>query len=281
MGRLTARTCIVTGGAGGLGSATARRLCAEGGQVVIADIMLEPAKALAAEIRAAGGDAIALYLDLGAPDSIAKLIGDTLAHYGKLEVIFNNGAATNSEFLNRDGMAGDMDIDVWDETFKINARGTMLMIKHGLPALIASGSGAIINTSSGAALLGDLARTAYAASKSAVNALTLYVAAQYGKQGVTCNVISPGMVPTATSRANQPELIRMVERHHLTPELGYPEDIAAMVALLASEDGRFVSGQILRVDGGVSKAFAHVADNRDQFETHVTNTWGSSGGGTA
>ena len=191
-------------------------------------------------------------------------------------MIFNNGAATQSEFLNRDGAAGEMEIEVWDHTFAVNTRGTMLMIKHALPALIASGSGAIINTSSGASLLGDLARTAYAASKSAVNALTLYVAAQYGKQGITCNAISPGMVPTATSRANQPELIRMVERHHLTPELGYPEDIAAMVALLASADGRFISGQILRVDGGVTKAFAHVADNRDQFEAHVANTWGSA-----
>lgn len=274
MGRMTGRTSIVTGGAGGLGSATVRRLCAEGGQVVIADILLEPAEALAAEIRAGGGDAIALHVDLGDPDSIARLIADTLAHYGKLEVVFNNGAATQSEFLNRDGAAGDMDIEVWDHTFAVNTRGTMLMIKHALPALIASGSGAIINTSSGASLLGDLSRTAYAASKSAVNALTLYVAAQYGKQGVTCNAISPGMVPTAASRANQPELIRMVERHHLTPELGYPEDIAAMVALLASEDGRFVSGQIMRVDGGVTKAFAHVADNRDQFEAHVASTWG-------
>ncbi len=274
MGRLTGRTCIVTGGAGGLGSATVRRLCAEGGQVVVADILLEPAEALAAEIRAGGGDAIALHLDLGDPASIAQLIADTLAHYGKLEVVFNNGAATQSEFLNRDGAAGDMDIAVWDHTFAVNTRGTMLMIKHALPALIASGSGAIINTSSGASLLGDLSRTAYAASKSAVNALTLYVAAQYGKQGVTCNAISPGMVPTAASRENQPELIRMVERHHMTPELGYPDDIAAMVALLASDDGRFVSGQIIRVDGGVTKAFAHVADNRDQFEAHVASTWG-------
>ena len=276
MGRLTGRTAIVTGGAGGLGSATARRLCSEGGQVVIADVLLEPAEKLAEEIRGEGGDATALHCDLGDPESIAGLIEQTLAHYGKLEVVFNNGALTQPDFLNRDGLAGEMDIEVWDKTFAVNARGTMLMIRHSLPALIASGRGAIINTSSGAALLGDLARTAYAASKSAINALTLYVAAQYGKQNVTCNVISPGMVPTETSRANQPELIRMVTRHHLTPELGYPEDIAAMVAFLASDDARFLTGQIIRVDGGVSKAFAHVADNREQFEAHVANTWGNA-----
>jgi NAD(P)-dependent dehydrogenase (short-subunit alcohol dehydrogenase family) len=275
MGRLTGRTAIVTGGAGGLGSASARRLASEGGQVVVADIVLDGAETVAKEIRDAGGDAIALHVDLSDPDSIARLIDDTLKHYGKLEVIFNNGADTRPELLNRDGAVGEMDIDVWDRTFDVNTRGTMLMIRHALPALIASGRGAIINTSSGASLLGDLARSAYAASKAAVNTLTLYVAAQYGKQNVTCNVISPGMVPTATSRANQPELIRMVARHHLTPELGFPEDIAAMVALLASDDGRFVTGQILRVDGGVSKAFAHVADNRQQYEDHVKATWGA------
>ncbi|MDB5686361.1 MAG: hypothetical protein JWR77_950, partial [Rhizorhabdus sp.] len=165
MGRLTGRTTIVTGGGGGLGSASARRLASEGGQVVVADILLDRAEAVASGIRADGGDAIALHVDLSEPDSIKKLIDDTLAHYGKLEVIFNNGADTRPDFLERDAAVGEMDIDVWDRTFDVNTRGTMLMIKYALPALIASGSGAIVNTSSGAALLGDLARSAYAASK--------------------------------------------------------------------------------------------------------------------
>src|SRR3546814_3382534 len=91
------------------------------------------AEAVAREIRDNGGDAIALHVDLGDPNSIKKLIDDTLTHYGKLEVVFNNGAATQPELLNRDGMAGDMDIEVWDKTFDVNARGTMLMIKHALP----------------------------------------------------------------------------------------------------------------------------------------------------
>src|SRR3546814_20624807 len=88
------------------------------------------AEAVAREIRDNGGDAIALHVDLGDPNSIKKLIDDTLTHYGKLEVVFNNGAATQPELLNRDGMAGDMDIEVWDKTFDVNAGGTMLMIKH-------------------------------------------------------------------------------------------------------------------------------------------------------
>lgn len=276
MGRLTGRTAIVTGGGMGLGAATARRLAEEGGQVVVADINLANAESVAADIRAKGGDAIALAFDLAEEASIKQLIDDTLEHYGKLEVLFNNAADTRPQILDNDLSAMELSVEIWDRTFHCNARGTFLAIKYALPALIKSGRGAIINTSSGAALLGDVARTAYASAKAAVNTLTLYVATQYGKEGVTCNVVSPGMVPTENSRVNQPEMIKAVERHHLTQELGFPEDIAAMVALLASDDGRFVTGQIMRVDGGVTKAFAHVADNREQFETHVANNWGGA-----
>lgn len=276
MGRLTGRTAIVTGAGMGIGAATAKRLAAEGAQVALADINLAGAEKVAEEIRGQGGDAIALQFDLADDASIKKMIDDTLAHYGKLEVLFNNAADTRPAVLENDGPAMDLSVEIWDRTFHCNARGTFLAIKYALPALIASGRGAIINTSSGASLLGDVARTAYASSKAAINTLTIYVAAQYGKEGVTCNVVSPGMVPTENSRVNQPEMIKAVERHHLTPELGYPEDLAAMVALLASDDGRFVTGQIMRVDGGVSKAFAHVADNRAQFEAHCADTWGNA-----
>jgi len=275
MGRLTDRTAIVTGAGVGIGAATARRLASEGAQVVLADIDLAGADKVAADIREQGGDAIALPFDLADEASIKKLIDDTLAHYGKVEVLFNNAADTRPAVLENDGPAMDLPIEIWDRTFLCNARGTFLAIKYALPALIASGRGAIINTSSGAALLGDVARTAYASAKAAVNTLTLYVATQYGKQGITCNVVSPGMVPTENSRANQPEMIKAVVRHHLTPELGYSEDIAAMVALLASDEGRFVTGQILRIDGGVTKAFAHVADNREQFEAHCSANRGT------
>ena len=276
MGRLTGRTAIVTGGGMGIGAATARRLGSEGAQVVVADINITNAKKMVEEIRGTGGDAIALYFDLGDEASIRKLIDDTVAHYGKLEVLFNNAADTPPAVLENDLPAMDLSVEIWDRTFNSNARGTFLATKYALPHLIKSGSGAIINTSSGAALLGDVARTAYAASKAAINTFTLYVAAQYGKEGVTCNVVSPGMVPTENSRVNQPEMIKAVVRHHLTPELGYPEDLAAMVALLASTEGRFVTGQILRIDGGVSKAFAHVADNRQQFEDHNAKQFGGA-----
>jgi NAD(P)-dependent dehydrogenase (short-subunit alcohol dehydrogenase family) len=270
MGRLTGKTAIVSGAGGGLGSASARRLAAEGAQVVLADILLPAAEKVAEEIRASGGAAVALHLDLAELDSIQGLIAKTLERYGKLDVLFNNAAETRAEILNNDGALEYMDPDLWDHVFRVNTRGTMLMIKHALPSLLKTGNASIINTSSGAALLGDLFRVAYASSKAAVNTLTLYVAAQYGKRGIRCNVISPGMVPTENSRRNQGHELAMFERHHLTPYLGNPEDIAAMAAFLASDDGRFVNGQILAVDGGIATHFAHVADNRDMFEAHRT-----------
>jgi NAD(P)-dependent dehydrogenase (short-subunit alcohol dehydrogenase family) len=171
--------------------------------------------------------------------------------------------------MQHDGAVEHMDPDIWDRVFRVNCRGTMLMIRHALPALLKSGNGSIINTSSGASLLGDLYRPAYASAKAAINTLTKYVAAQYGKRGVRCNVISPGMVITEAAAVSQGVNLAMYEKHHLTPYLGKSEDIAAMATLLASDDGRFVTGQIIAVDGGVTSHFAHVADNREAFDAHT------------
>jgi len=262
MRRLEGKTAIITGTSGGIGAATARRLAAEGGQVVLADINVDGAEAVAAEIRAKGGDAISHYLDLNDEASIKKLIDDTLAHYGKFEILFNNAADTRVETMVNDAAVEYMDADIWDNVFRINTRGTMLMIKHALPTLIKAGSSSIINTSSGASLRADLFRVAYACSKGAVNVLTEYVAAQYGKKGVRCNVVSPGLVVTENTREGQAHNFALYESHHLTPRLGEPDDLAAMVALLASDDGKFITGQIIPVDGGISTHFPHFPETR-------------------
>lgn len=262
MRRLEGKTAIITGAIGGIGAATARRLAAEGAQVVLADIDLAGAEKIAADIRATGGDCFAHFLDLGEEASIKGLIDATLARYGKLEVLFNNAADTRGEIMAYDAAVEHMDADLWDSVFRVNTRGTMLMIKHALPALISAGSSSIINTSSGASLRADLFRVAYACSKGAVNVLTEYVAAQYGKRGVRCNVVSPGLVITEKSREGQAHNFALYEAHHLTPRLGEPEDLAAMVALLASDDGRFITAQVIAVDGGISTHFPHVAETR-------------------
>jgi NAD(P)-dependent dehydrogenase (short-subunit alcohol dehydrogenase family) len=262
MRRLEGKTAIITGTTGGIGAATARRMALEGAQLVLADIDADGAEKTAQTIRAAGGEAIVHLLDLAEESSVKTLVNAALEHYGKLEILFNNAADTRPSAMQFDAAIEYMDADVWDGAFRINTRGTMLMIKHALPALLRSGNASIINTSSGASLRGDLFRPAYAASKAAINVLTEYVAAQYGKRGVRCNAVSPGLVVTENTREGQAHNFALYEKHHLTPRLGEPDDIASMVTLLASDDGRFITGQVIRVDGGISTHFPHVAETR-------------------
>jgi NAD(P)-dependent dehydrogenase (short-subunit alcohol dehydrogenase family) len=129
--------------------------------------------------------------------------------------------------------------------------------------MLETGGGSIVNTSSGAAIRGALTGTAYASSKAAVNCLTLYVAAQYGKRGIRCNAILPGLIMTpAVEIGMTRESVEMILDHHLTPEAGRPEDIAAMVAFLASDEARYVTGQLISVDGGITSHAPTFADTR-------------------
>lgn len=268
MGRLEGKVAVISGTCGGIGAASARRLAQEGGKVVLADINVEGAEHTAEQIRSAGGECFAHYLDLAEEESIKALIDAAIARYGRIDVLFNNAADTRVATMAKDAAIEFMDADVWDGVFRINTRGTMLMIKHTLPHMVRQGVGSIINTSSGASLRGDLFRPAYAASKAAVNVLTEYVSAQYGKKGIRCNVVSPGLVITESAREGQGHNFALYEAHHLTPRLGEPDDLAAMVALLASDEGRFITAQVIAVDGGVSAHFPHVAETRGGIDAY-------------
>jgi NAD(P)-dependent dehydrogenase (short-subunit alcohol dehydrogenase family) len=261
MRRLEGKTAIVTGGASGIGAATARRLAQEGGKIVVADINGPGAARVAEEIVGTGGDAFACWFDLRDEASIQALVHSTMERYGALDVLHNNAADISRAQIEADGPVGTMDPTLWDSTFSANLKGVMLTIKHALPALIASGNASIINTSSGAALLGDLQISAYSATKAAMHALTRSVATQYGRQGVRCNAICPGQI--MTPGVTREHVLAQVKRHLLTPRLGLPEDIAAMVALLASADGEYITGQVIVIDGGLTAHFPHVADTYD------------------
>lgn len=266
MQRLEGRIGIVSGASAGIGAACARRLAAEGAHVVVADIAGADVQTVVDAIVAGGGRAEAAVLDLAEEDSVIALFHSVTGIHGRLDFLHNNAADTRVEQMARDMALIEMDADIWDRAFRINARGTMLMIKHALPIMIAGGGGSIVNTSSGAALRGDLYGPAYAASKAAINCLTEYTATQYGKQGIRCNTVSPGMIVTENARTVHTDAsLAAIERHALTPYLGRPEDIAAMVALLASDEGRFVTGQTLAVDGGYLAHFPHVADVYEHF----------------
>lgn len=263
MRRLENKVAIVTGGAGGIGSATAQRLTAEGARVVVADINLPRASEVAAKL---GPQALALRYDAADVASIEALVDATVRHFGQLDILHNNAAVTAAELQKFDTTAVDIPFEIWDLTLKVNLTSYMAGCKYALPHMLARGSGSIINTASGSGSHGDLARIAYGTSKAGIINLTRYVATQHGRAGIRCNAISPGLILTEAAEKTVPELPRMLSEHVLTPRLGRPEDVAALVAFLASEDAGYINGENITCDGGMCAHQPHVADLRKYME---------------
>jgi NAD(P)-dependent dehydrogenase (short-subunit alcohol dehydrogenase family) len=256
MSRLAGKVAIVTGGAGGIGAATAHELAREGAAVAVVDIDEQKAAAVADEVRRSGGQAIALGGDLSQEDAARSVVRSTVAEFGRVDVLHNNAALTASGFLSRDTTAVEMPLDVWQRSLEVNLVSQLLMCKHTVPEMRRSGGGSIVNMSSGAAFLGDRTRLAYGVSKAGVHTLTMYVATSEGKQGVRANTIVPGLIITDAVRAHLSKgVIDGLGRTTLTPYLGEPEDVADLVVFLASDRSRYITGQMLTIDGGMS---AHV-----------------------
>lgn len=258
--RLSGKVAIVTGAASGIGAGTARVLAAAGAAVVIADVNLDKAEAQAAAIRAARFPAKAIEADVSDEASVERLVAETVASFGGLDVVHNNAAATA---LSRSEaqLIADADPADWDTTFRVNTTGAMLVIKHAIPRMLERGGGSIINMSSGAGQRGDLGHAAYGASKAAIVALTQYVATQYGKQGIRCNAIAPGMIITPDNiHIHGGRTSELMLRHQLTPRLGTPDDIANTVLFLASDESAFITGQLICVDGGSSAHAPYYGD---------------------
>jgi NAD(P)-dependent dehydrogenase (short-subunit alcohol dehydrogenase family) len=261
--RLDGKVAIITGGAGGIGAATARLMTARGARVVIADIALGAAQALAAELPGA----LAVELDLEHQSSIKALIAAVNSHFGRLDVLVNNAALLGPEIAQRDGNVEQMDTDLWDRTYRINVRGTMIACREALPQLRATG-GNIVNTVSNLALQGHLIQAAYSSSKAAIIQLTRAIAASHGKLGVRCNAVAPGMTSTpALLEAFPPVLRKLVEDETLRDQLGEPQDIAEAIAFLASPAARNITGHVLVSDGGGSSHVPGIAGFRAFFET--------------
>ncbi|MCY0853717.1 SDR family NAD(P)-dependent oxidoreductase [Cupriavidus sp. D39] len=249
---LNGKVALISGGAGAIGAATALKLAACGAKVVIADLPGANAEQLAETMRQEDLAVSAYVLDLADETSIRELIAHTIRTFGRLDVLDNNAAMKG---LREDTDVMSMSAEVWDQVMGVNARGTMLMCKYALPAMIAGGGGSIINISSGTSLAGDVFQTAYAVSKGAINTLTRYVATQCGKQGVRCNALLVGSVLTPPMQRALPEPMRdIITAHKLPGRLGEPEDIAEMVSFLASDRAAWITGQTWSVDGGF---FAH------------------------
>jgi NAD(P)-dependent dehydrogenase (short-subunit alcohol dehydrogenase family) len=257
------KVAIVTGSASGIGRSTAHLLASEGASVVVADLDGTRAAKVVGEIEAEGGVAMAQTIDVSEESAVREMVEATVDRFGGLDILHNNAAALGPAAPGRDMDIASMDVDVWDRTMAVNLRGVMLGCKHAIPAMLSRGGGSIVNTTSGSAQRGDLSISAYAVSKGGVDTLTKYVAAQYGKQGIRCNAIAPGLILTHGVKSFGGEkYVRMLEEHHLTPRVGKPEDIAQSVLYLVSPAAEFVTGQIVNVDGGIMSHAAPVADIR-------------------
>jgi NAD(P)-dependent dehydrogenase (short-subunit alcohol dehydrogenase family) len=207
-------------------------------------------------IGGSGGTALAVAADLSEEAGAIAAVGATVARYGRIDILHNNAALTESDFLSRDTKVTELTVEVWERTMAVNLRSQMLTCKHAIPEMVRTGGGSIINMSSGASLKGDRTRTAYGVSKAGVNTLTMYVATGHGKQGVRVNTIVPGLIITDAVRAHLTEkMLAGLGRATLTPYVGEPEDVANLVVFLASDESRYITGQMIAIDGGMS---AHV-----------------------
>jgi NAD(P)-dependent dehydrogenase (short-subunit alcohol dehydrogenase family) len=246
MSSLEGKVALVTGAASGIGAATARRFAEAGAQVVIADLNLDGARAVAEDH---GDAALAVAIDAGDPETIEQAVQAAVGAFGGLDILHNNAAITAPDVMAGDTNAVDIDLDLWDRVMAVNARGYLAGCKYAIPVMAARGGGSIICTASGAAHAGDVVRIAYGCSKGAIVTMVRYVATQHAHQGIRCNAIAPGLVKTPALLQVAPELVDLLRRHILTDHLE-AGDIAEMALYLASDASRCVTGQTFNVDGG-------------------------------
>lgn len=248
--RLENKHAIVTGGAGGIGHATSLAFAAEGASVAVVDLNAEAAEAVAQEIRAAGGTAVAIAADVSNEDDIVRVVETAKESFGGIDVVFNNAG------IIRRTTAVETTVEEWDRVFGVNVRAIFLMCKHVVPIMKANGGGSIVNTGSGWGLKGGGQAISYCASKGAVVNMTRALAIDHGPDGIRVNSVNPGDVDTGMLRdearqlgQDQTGFLAEAAERPLN-RMGQPSEIAAAVVWLASDEASYVTGAALVVDGG-------------------------------
>lgn len=262
MQRFEDQVAIVTGGAQGIGGATARRLAADGAKVLIADIDLETATQNVEKIRQAGGVAETVTVDAGQPEQIQTMVAKAIGWWGRLDILVNNafspGQAARGPILE----VSEAD---WDKDFAILLKALFMGAKYAVPEMQKQGRGSIVNVSSVRGFLVTPHSTIYDTAKAGVNALTRQLAVELGPLGIRVNAVCPGHVLTERFRAGwqeNAELLRFHEEVYPLRRAGTPADIANAVAFLCSDEASFITGHLLVVDGGLTVQLQEAVSER-------------------
>ena len=246
-GRLSGKMALVTGGSRGIGAAVAARLAEEGAAVAVNYAGSEAAAHAVVEgIRASGGIATAIRADVSDKAECARLVQEAIAGLGGLHIVVNNAGIT------RDGLLVRMSDDDWDDVITTNLGGVFAVTRAATRHLMKQREGSIINLASVVGLVGNAGQCNYSAAKAGVVAFTKSVARELGSRGVRANAVAPGFIETDMTAGLSQDVCDAARKEIALGSFGRPADIAAAVAFLASDDARYITGQVLAVDGGMT-----------------------------
>ncbi|MBA3737482.1 MAG: glucose 1-dehydrogenase [Actinobacteria bacterium] len=259
MGRLDSKVALITGGASGMGMVASQLFASEGAKLVLTDVSDDAGERVAAGIRESGGEATYVHADVSLESDAKSMVETAVDIYGGLTVLYNNAGV----MLDDDGSVHATDESIWDRTLAINVKGVAHGCKYGIPAMIESGGGSVINVASFVAWMGAAtSQTAYTASKGAVLAMTREIAVEYARRGVRCNALCPGPIdtPMLAELLSDPDRRQRRFVHIPMGRLGQAEELVKAALFLASDDSSYMTGTSLIVDGGITAAYVTPED---------------------
>jgi len=247
---LANRVAIVTGGGRGIGQTIALKLAEVGATVVVNDIgEASPVGSVAEEIKAMGGQSLAVLADVSSSSDVARLVEETMAAYGKVDILVNNAGIARDQLIIR------MSDEDWDKVLSVNLKSAFLCSRAVLRHMIKQRWGRIISIASIVGLVGNPGQANYASAKAGVIGFTRTVAKEVAARGITANAIAPGFIDTEMTQRLEEDWKQQIRKQIPLGYFGSPRDVAEAVAFLASEEARYITGQVLSVDGGMAGAW--------------------------